>query len=185
MNYDGPSFYKKRELDNSVESSHELETPLDRLRKVKDLRNQLNKETLSKQNRNTAYTGSHYFRSKQIPKSLQKRAAWKKESWDQELLNNLEKRLKKDSADYLLFSDNLNENMIEEDVKGHKEKEQYDTSPEAISIKKMVDEIESTLDTVALVQHKMKPDLTKPNTGLHRTLSNIVVEDKARFKNKK
>lgn len=184
MNYDGPSLYRKKELGKQDIKSQELETPLDRLRKEKKLRNQLSEDNLSKHKRNTPRAENYYFRSTQIPKSLQKRVDWKKDSWDQELVSKLEKRLKKDSTDYLLFADHLNEEMIEE-VIDRKEKRKEDTTAEAMRIQKMVDEIESTLDTAALVQHEMKPDLTKPNTGLHRTLSNIVVEDKARFKNKK
>lgn len=185
MNYDGPSFYRKRELGNQDEKSQEIETPLDRLKKEQKRRNRLSEENLSKQKRKEPRPASYYFRSTQIPESLQNRDGWQKETWDQALVNQLEERLKKDPADYLLFSDNLKEEIIEEEIVESKEKKTADTSAEAMRIKKMVDEIESTLDTAALVQHELKPDLTKPNTGLHRTLSDLIEKDKARPKDKK
>lgn len=178
MNYDGPSFYKKRELDNPEEKSQEIETPLDRLKKEQKRRNRLSEENLSKKKAKETRPASYYFRSTQIPKSLQSRDGWKKETWNQELVGELEKRLQKGPAEYLLFSDNPKpEEMIR-----NKKKKTADMSAKAMRIKKMVDEIESTLDTVALVQHDMKPDLTKPNTGLHRTLSNLNEKGKNKAK---
>ncbi|WP_300277598.1 hypothetical protein [Peptacetobacter sp.] len=178
MNYDGPSFYKKREREHSEEKSQEIETPLDRLNKEEKRRNRLSEEKLSKKKIKETRPASYYFRSTQIPKSLQSREGWKKETWDQELVGELEKRVRKGPADYLLFSDNPKpEEMI-----GNKEKRTVDTSAKAMRIKEMVAEIESTLDTVALVQQDMKPDLTKPNTGLHRTLSNLNEEHKNKLK---
>lgn len=181
MNYDGPSFYKKREL-NKQEESQELETPLDRLKKEQKRRNRLNEEFKRKQQqRKTTRPENYYFRSTQIPKSLQNREGWQKERWNQELMDKLQERLKKESDSYLLFSDYLIEEESAEKPVEKKVEKSEKTSAEALRIKQMVAEIENTLDTAALVQKEMKPDFKKPNTGLHRTLSNIVAEDQTKL----
>lgn len=186
MNYDGPSFYKKSDLNDQGEKSQEIKTPLNRLKKEQERRNQLNEKFIRNQKqRKEIHPENYYFRSTQIPKSLQSRDGWKKEMWEEDLVIALQKRLKKEQEDYLLFSDHLFEEVITEEIEKSNGNKSEDTSDEAMRIKKMVAEIESTLDTAALVQHEMKPDLTKPNTGLHRTLSNIIAEDKNGFENGK
>lgn len=191
MSYDGPSFYKKRENNQWEESKQEIVTPRDRLKEEEKRRSQLNKEFIKNQEkRNESRPANYYFRSTQVPKSLQNREGWKKDTWNQSLIRELQKRLQKEPTDYLLFSDNLDEAVSVEDRAKNKEKrvdetlkeESAEKSAEAMRIKQMVAEIESTLDTAALVQKEIKPDLTKPNTGLHRTLSNIIAKDQNEFK---
>lgn len=193
MNYDGPSFYKKSEPSNSEEKHQAPETPLERLKKESERSSQLNEEFLRSQQRKDARPGNYYFRSKPIPKSLQNREGWKKETWDQELVDQLQERLKKEPTDYLLFTDTLIEEEppkeMEEKQPGQStdtaEEQPAEMSAEDLRIQQMVAEIESTLDTAALVQKEMKPDLRKPNTGLHRTLSNIITKDQNTSKKKK
>ncbi len=186
MNYDGPSFYKGSQTNDHDENSPEMETPLERLKKEQKKRKQLKDEfKRNQQKKNETRSENYYFRSTQIPKSLQSRDGWKKETWDQGLIDQLQKRLKKEPEDYLLLSDNLAEEELEEKPTENKVETSAETSAEAMRIKQMVAEIENTLDTAALVQKEMKPDFTKPNTGLHRTLSNIIAEDQNEFENGK
>lgn len=180
MNYDGPSFYKKKE--SKEQENQAIETPLDRLKKDQSRREQLSRKIAGKQKSKKTTVGNHYFRSTQLPKSLQSRDGWKEERWDQEVMNKLQKRLEKEPEDFLLFADHLVEEVEDETTESNKKKIE-ETSAEAMQIKKMVEEIENTLDTAALVQKEIKPDFKKPNTGLHRTLSNIIAEDKDGFKN--
>ena len=175
MNYDGPSFYRKQE-DRKQENKI-IGTPLDDLRKKQRGREQLSHKIAPKKNDRKTPVENRYFRSKQIPKSLQNREGWKVETWSQEFISELQKRLKKEPTDFLLFADNLIEEVEEEIIESSKKKED-DTSVEAVRTKKMIAEIENTLDTAALVQKEIKPDLKRPNTGLHRTLSNIIAEDR-------
>ena len=179
MNYDGPSFYKKKE--SKVQENKVIGTPLDRLKKDQNRRDQLSQKIADKQKSRKTPVENHYFRSTQIPKSLQNRDGWKEETWNQELIMELQKRLKKEPEDFLLFADHLVEEVEVETIESSKKKKD-ETSVEAMRIKKMVAEIENTLDTAALVQKEIKPNLKKPNTGLHRTLSNIITDDKTRSK---
>lgn len=136
MNYDGPSFYKKRE-------DRKEKTPLEHLEKESRFR-------------------SRYFRSKHIPQSLQNLEGWKKEKGNTELLAELEGRLKKEKADYLLFSAYLSEEIEAEELANQQQAQEK--------------------EKIKLVKKKAKPDLKKPNTGLHRSLSKIITEDKNNIK---
>lgn len=185
MNYDGPSYYKKRESNDPDEKSQKMATPLERLKNEQKRRNELNEQFMrNQQQRKEMHPENYYFRSTQIPKSLQNRDELKEEAWDQEVVSELEDRLKKEPENYLLFSEDLPEDKLEEVPKTDANKS-VKLSAEEMKIKKMVAEIESTLDTAALVQHEIKPDLRKPNTGIHRTLSNIISEDKIGLNKKK
>lgn len=180
MNYDGPSFYKRKEANRQENKA--TETPLNHLKKKGNRSEPVSRKIDDKQESSRNQVGSHYFRSTQIPKSLQNRVDWKEETWNQELLLELQKRLKKDSEDFLLFADDSVE-KVEVETKESNKKTLDDTSAEALRIKKMVEKIESTLDTAALAQKEIKPDYKKTNTALHRTLSNIMAKEKKELKN--
>ena len=177
MSYDGPSFYRKnienpqrnnektKELTNSMESWHQKE--------VKN--NQSPPPATIEQGFKKKYENTnrkeHFFRSRKIPKSLQNLAGWKKTEWDYTLLVELEKRLSKQDEDYLLFA-------VESDPDDLVDEKTHEESRKS---KKQVKNHEKINE----VQKKMKKDLSKPATGLHRSLSKIIAEDQKALKNGK
>lgn len=189
MNYDGPSFYKKNE--HQIKSNKQRkkrpqeDAPLADFKKEENRISQLSKENIKKRKEKEAQAGNYFFRSKYIPKSLQNLDGWNKEKWDTDLILEIESRLKKDPADYLLFSDSQNKEIVSDKVEKKRGNSNSTKTAEELRIQQKVAEIENTLNTAALVQKEITADVTKPNTGLHRTLSKIIAEDAVEIKNGK
>lgn len=181
MNYDGPSFYKKdqskiktidqdenKKSDVSKESTNYQKTPL----------NNSKIESRSE---------DHYFRNKHILKSSENLDSLRKAKRNKELIAELEERLSKEKEDYLLFSEYLSEDSVVEKIEENsKEKLAQKPANKKIGIKKETNtEKINEKEKASLVPKEIKADLTKPNTGLHRTLSKIIAEDQEVLKNGK
>lgn len=120
---------------------------------------------------------NHHFRSKYIPKSLQNLDGWKRTEWKQDLLVELEERLFKQSDDYLLFTNDSQIDENEAKQKNNLVNNQSDIQKEKKST--------SAQNKIASAHRELKKDLTKPTTGLHRSLSNIIAEDEEALKSGK
>ena len=188
MNYDGPSYYKKNDqeikLDKEEKKNRKVtskpNTVFKRKRPTEIKRqaddhltpppSQLTRKTIESPRR--VQRNEHFFRRRKIPPSLQNLNGWKKTEWNQNLLAELENRLLKEEEEYLLFAPE-----IEEEEK----KEVKETS---VSSSNDVKNGKSQ-EKINKVQTKMKEDLNKPATGLHRSLSKIIAEDQEALKNGK
>lgn len=188
MNYDGPSYYKKNEqatkLDKEEKENRTIASGSNSAAKRKratEIKRQaeahltpppseLAKKMIESPERVKRNEG--FFRSKQIPPSLQNLNGWKKTEWNQNLLAELEKRLFKEEEEYLLFAPEFEENNNQE-IK--------QTSIPSASDEKRI----KSQEKINKVQIKMKEDLNKPATGLHRSLSKIIAEDQEALKNGK
>lgn len=154
MNYDGPSFYKKRKsTPDSAEYKKDTQQANASLTDRKEM------------GKNSGERSSHrFFRSKQIPRSLQTLEGWEKAKRNEPKIQEVAARLQKKREDYLIFADYSEEETAEEQ-KSKKE------TPEK--------------EKVAFIQKKVKSDRTKPSSGLHRTLSKIIDDDAQVLKNGK
>lgn len=188
MNYDGPSYYKKNDqeikLDKEEKKNRKVtskpNTVFKRKRPTEIKRqaddhltpppSQLTRKTIESPRR--MQRNEHFFRGRKIPPSLQNLNGWKKTEWNQNLLAELEKRLLKAEEEYLLFAPEIEE---------EKKKEVKETS---VSSSNDVKNVKSQ-EKINKVQTKMKEDLNKPATGLHRSLSKIIAEDQEALKNGK
>ena len=179
MNYDGPSYYKNNDLEKKLDRKENDKELSEYIKEnAKEIQSE-KKEYLSSPpptlNRNnkifpTTNPGKdRFFRSKKIPESLQYLDGWKKTEWNQDLLVELEKRLSKKEEDYLLFAGEFEEKKIAKDQKLSLDQETGQKSQEKIE----------------KVQKKIKENLAKPATGLHRSLSRIIAEDQEALKNGK
>lgn len=194
--YDGPSYFKndhpkiesiqgkpkekklpKYELPDSVRTREELQKEADRYM-----------ETPSYMNRR--------FRSTQVPKSLSNLDGWKQKRRNDDLIEKIRQRLAKEDSDYLLFEEFLKEevepsetetvtepipepfenpsnsvNLVREDLA----KLNFNKKPAAINQEKAK---KSSRKKVVRSTKKNVPEKLKPTTGLSRSLSNIIADDK-------
>ncbi len=188
MNYDGPSYYKKNEQKSILHKEEKINgqvaskynTVFKRNRRTEIEReaethltpppSKLARKTIESPKR--VERNEHFFRSKKIPASLQNLNGWKKTKWNQNLLAELEKRLLKEEEEYLLFAPEID--------KKKKKEVKNKSIPSSNEEKNM-----KSQEKISKVQTKMKKDLNKPATGLHRSLSKIIAEDQAALKNGK
>lgn len=177
MNYDGPSFYKRKQgkVEASNQNVNQLKknTPLDTIKDEEDRINYLSQENIKQRKKIEERAGNYAFRGTQIPDSLQKLAGWDKNKENRELLLKVEKRLKKKSTDYLLFAGKMIEDQTSEQVQGVQKTKSDLPNTRSTEIQRKIAEIENTLDTVAMVQEDLKTDRTKPTIATHRVLSQI------------
>lgn len=136
-----------------------------------------------------------YFKNKYIPQSLQQLDGWKKTGYNYELIYEIEKRLEKQPDSYLLFeefiADELKDRFKVEESKAALNPQPETTAPkEELSDKPKTRNHQRVIDSktkkkVKRVQAELKSNLSRPNTGLHRSLSNIMAEDQKALDNMK
>lgn len=199
--YDGPSYLNndepkfrpikedpkdnkvaKYELPRSVKTREDLQKEADRYM-----------ETPSYMNRR--------FRRTQVPRSLQKLDGWKLKRRNEALIETIRQRLAKDSSDYLLFEEFMVEEVeVEVDSKPISDSKSVSDPKPVEETKGHVNLVRTDLaklnlnqQTPAIPNEKAKnalrkkvvrskqtkgPKKIKPNTGLKRSLSNIIADDK-------
>lgn len=199
--YDGPSYLNndepkfrpikedpkdnkvaKYELPRSVKTREDLQKEADRYM-----------ETPSYMNRR--------FRSTQVPRSLQKLDGWKLKRRNEALIETIRQRLAKDSSDYLLFEEFMVEEVeVEVDSKPISDSKSVsdpkpveETKDHVNLVRKDLAKLNLNQQTPAIPNEKAKnalrkkvvrskqtkgPKKIKPNTGLKRSLSNIIADDK-------
>lgn len=192
MNYDGPSFYKKdhkkiksdKQEKNGFSRSERHQLPKKQTRQ--EVMNEAKEYMTTPPNYLKEKTEDFpvetnkkdiHFKRKYIPKSLQKLDGWKRREWKQDLLLKLEERLSKESDDYLLFT---NDSQINE----NEDKQQNNLANNQLG-KQKAKKNNNAQKKIASAHREFKKDLTKPTTGLHRSLSNIISEDEAALKSGK
>ncbi len=199
--YDGPSYLNndepkfrpikedpkdnkvaKYELPRSVKTREDLQKEADRYM-----------ETPSYMNRR--------FRRTQVPRSLQKLDGWKLKRRNEALIETIRQRLAKDSSDYLLFEEFMVEEVeVEVDSKPISDSKSVsdpkpveETKDHVNLVRKDLAKLNLNQQTPAIPNEKAKnalrkkvvrskqtkgPKKIKPNTGLKRSLSNIIADDK-------
>ena len=199
--YDGPSYLNndepkfrpikedpkdnkvaKYELPRSVKTREDLQKEADRYM-----------ETPSYMNRR--------FRRTQVPRSLQKLDGWKLKRRNEALIETIRQRLAKDSSDYLLFEEFMIEEVeVEVDSKPISDSKSVsdpkpveETKDHVNLVRKDLAKLNLNQQTPAIPNEKAKnalrkkvvrskqtkgPKKIKPNTGLKRSLSNIIADDK-------
>ena len=199
--YDGPSYLNndepkfrpikedpkdnkvaKYELPRSVKTREDLQKEADRYM-----------ETPSYMNRR--------FRRTQVPRSLQKLDGWKLKRRNEALIETIRQRLAKDSSDYLLFEEFMIEEVeVEVDSKPISDSKSVsdpkpveETKDHVNLVRKDLAKLNLNQQTPAIPNEKVKnalrkkvvrskqtkgPKKIKPNTGLKRSLSNIIADDK-------
>lgn len=199
--YDGPSYLNndepkfrpikedpkdnkvaKYELPRSVKTREDLQKEADRYM-----------ETPSYMNRR--------FRRTQVPQSLQKLDGWKLKRRNEALIETIRQRLAKDSSDYLLFEEFMVEEVeVEVDSKPISDSKSVsdpkpveETKDHVNLVRKDLAKLNLNQQTPAIPNEKAKnalrkkvvrskqtkgPKKIKPNTGLKRSLSNIIADDK-------
>lgn len=199
--YDGPSYLNndepkfrpikedpkdnkvaKYELPRSVKTREDLQKEADRYM-----------ETPSYMNRR--------FRRTQVPRSLQKLDGWKLKRRNEALIETIRQRLVKDSSDYLLFEEFMvAEVEVEVDSKPISDSKSVsdpkpveETKDHVNLVRKDLAKLNLNQQTPAIPNEKAKnalrkkvvrskqtkgPKKIKPNTGLKRSLSNIIADDK-------
>ena len=199
--YDGPSYLNndepkfrpikedpkdnkvaKYELPRSVKTREDLQKEADRYM-----------ETPSYMNRR--------FRRTQVPRSLQKLDGWKLKRRNEALIETIRQRLAKDSSDYLLFEEfmveevevEVNSKPISDSKSVSDPKPVEETKDHVNLVRKDLAKLNLNQQTPAIPNEKAKnalrkkvvrskqtkgPKKIKPNTGLKRSLSNIIADDK-------
>ena len=199
--YDGPSYLNndepkfrpikedpkdnkvaKYELPRSVKTREDLQKEADRYM-----------ETPSYMNRR--------FRRTQVPRSLQKLDGWKLKRRNEALIETIRQSLAKDSSDYLLFEEFMVEEVeVEVDSKPISDSKSVsdpkpveETKDHVNLVRKDLAKLNLNQQSPAIPNEKAKnalrkkvvrskqtkgPKKIKPNTGLKRSLSNIIADDK-------
>lgn len=137
------------------------------------------------------------FQKKHVPASLQKLDGWKSRVRNVELLDTLEERLQKDEDSYLLFADNLADEVKEEEKKPKPKQKQKNQSEQNKKTKRAIlypknseAELKEKLaptpeEKAERVQEDIKKDIRKSPSGLNRSLSRIIAEDQEAIENGK
>lgn len=199
--YDGPSYLNndepkfrpikedpkdnkvaKYELPRSVKTREDLQKEADRYMETPSYMNQR-------------------FRRTKVPRSLQKLDGWKLKRRNEALIETIRQRLAKDSSDYLLFEEFMVEEVeVEVDSKPISDSKSVsdpkpveETKDHVNLVRKDLAKLNLNQQSPAIPNEKAKnalrkkvvrskqtkgPKKIKPNTGLKRSLSNIIADDK-------
>lgn len=194
-NYDGPSYFKnnhpKIEPIQAEKKSEPEKQPKYALPKNVRTRDHLKKEareymkTPSTTVSNDPPPERFPFKNKHIPKSLQKLGGWSQQNPDRTLLSEIQARLDKDKQTYLLFEDRLSDEMRKTLEAMESEDLEANTEPAEIVKKAETAPVDEIKEKVARIQKATTKNFMKPNTGLHRSLSNIMDEEQRGIRNSK
>lgn len=180
-NYDGPSFFKdshpkiqpmdQKQSKKNQQSKYELPKNIRTQDDLKDEARQhmTNRKTPSYSVPQDPPPERFPFKNKHIPSSLQKLDGWRQPDSNKSLYTLLQERLEKDEASYLLFEEHLSDEM-----KTKFEDEQPKREAMAEKSARPKDVVQ---EQVAEIHKEVATNVTKPGTGLHRSLSNIMAEE--------
>ena len=193
-NYDGPSFYKKDQpklkpirenKKNRFESNYQKTIP-----KQVQTRDELKKEAFDYMETPsvTSKSADEQFRRKGIPSNWQNLEGWQKTKKNQSLIDQIKAQLTKEKESYLLFAEYLDddgdaESQTEQSKKRvDKQKRSKNTTTKQ---KKQPSEETQAKNQAERVKEKVTSPVTKPTSGLHRSLSKIIAEDQEAMQNGK
>ena len=174
-NYDGPSFFRDnhpkiqpmvtKQQKKKEQSKYEL---------PKTIRTHDHLQNEARQHMTNRKTPSHGlphdppperypFKNKYIPPSLKNLDGWRNNDANKTLYTIVKERLQKEKGSYLLFEEHLSDEM--------KAKNQKRQSTNKDAVNNVVPEPKNE------IRKEIVTPATKPGTGLHRSLSNIMAEE--------
>lgn len=181
MNYDGPSFYKKDSKEKTI-NNQSVQSKVNNKDNHRQIEKEIKNYMVTPPEHSKIETDnplikskkrSQHFRSKQIPQSLQKLDGWERNEWEQNLFVRLKERLIKKEEDYLLFIQDSQPNKKQK-------KDSSDKKSTPLNEQEL-----SNQAKIASAHEEFKKGLTETTSGLHRSLSKIISEDKKAQKNGK
>jgi hypothetical protein len=164
--------------DLKAEAIDHMKMPTDSAAKTKDnpiKRKQPINKKIDEERRRLA---QNRFRSKAIPPSLQHLDGWKKGIPNPQLMAVMRERLAKDKDSYILLAKDVDASERELEA----EKEAAQKSQTSAGATKN-DFSEKDQEKAERVKKEIKAPLAKPGSGLHRSLSKIMAEEREILEN--
>lgn len=193
--YDGPSYFRKnhpkikaikgnKRQETEQKPNYELPNSVQTRKNIQEEARHYMK-TPSQSITNDPPPERFPFKPRYTPTSLQKLEGWANQHQANPLFIEIEQRLKKEPESYLLFEEHLSDEMkqfldkTESELRGSQRVDEGKASADRDEMQtdsgyksRVVEE------KAALVQEELKKNLLKPSTGLHRSLSNIMDDEK-------